>query len=96
MQAFVEDFQQQVQSIMQSYEAAKAEEDIIQADMRRQFVKCEAEQKLVYQTARAEAQNAASEEYNMLKISRDGQVGRPLIFVSGPPERKAQLQHKVM
>ena len=81
MQALVEDFQQQIQSIMQSYEAAKAEEDIIQADMHRHFAKCKAEQKLVYQTARAESQNAASEEYNMLRISREGQVGCPLIFV---------------
>ena len=68
------DYEQQTQSIVQSYDAAKTEEDIIQAAMHRHFAKCEAEQKLVYQTARAEVQNAASEEYNMLRISREAQV----------------------
>ena len=70
----MQDFEQQIQSIVQSYEAAKAEENTIQADMHRRHAKCEAEQLLVYQTARAEAANAASEEYNMLRVSREAQV----------------------
>ena len=88
MQALVLDYEQQTQSIVQSYNAAKAEEDIIQAAMHRHFAKCEAEQKLVYQTARAEAQNAASEEYNMLRISREAQVGRLRVSIS-------HLQHRL-
>ena len=75
MQALVQDYEQQIQSIVQSYEAAKAEEDIIQAAMHCHFAKCEAAQLLSFQTARAEAESAASEEYNMLKISREAQVG---------------------
>ena len=78
----MQDYEQQTQSIMQSYEAAKAEEDIIQAAMHGHFAKCEGGQKLVYQTARAEAQNAASEEYNMLRISREAQVGCPHLSIS--------------
>ena len=75
MQALVQDYEQQIQSIVQSYEAAKAEEDIIQAAMHRHFAKCEAAQRLSFETARAEVESAASEEYNMLKISREAQVG---------------------
>ena len=84
MQALAQDYEQKTQSIMQSYEAARAEEDIIQVAMHRHFAKCEAEQKLVYQTARAEAQNDASEEYNMLRISREAQVGCLHISVPYP------------
>jgi len=74
LQALVQDYEQQIQGISQSYEALRAEEDIIQSAMQRHFAGCEAEQLLAFQTAKAEAGNAASEDYNMLRIQREAHV----------------------
>ena len=76
----MQDFAGQIQAIKASYAAAEAELDSVRSDTQQYFSKCQAQQLLAFQTTKAEASEVASEEYNMLKISREAQVRHlPLI-----------------
>ena len=82
MQAVVQDFEEQIQAIQASYAAAGAELDSFRSGTQQHYSRCQAEQLLAFQTAKAEASEVASEEYNMLKISREAQVRYPPLSVS--------------
>lgn len=73
-QKMVQDYEQQIAGISQSFEAARTESEAARDEVQRHYARREAEQLLAFQTARAEAAEGASEEYNMLKLSREAQV----------------------
>ena len=74
LQKMVQDYEQQIAGISQSFEAARAESEAARDEVQRHYAQREAEQLLAFQTARAEAAEAASEEFTMLKLSREAQV----------------------
>ena len=74
MQAIVQDFEEQIQAIKASYAAAGEELDSFMSDRQQHYSKCQAQQLLAFQTAKAETSEIASEEYNMLKVSQEAQV----------------------
>lgn len=74
MQTMVQDYEQQIAAISKSFKAVEAENEAARDEVQRHYAQQEAEQLLAFQTARAEAGEAASEEYNMLKLSREAQV----------------------
>ena len=80
----VEDYEQQIEAISESFNAAELENEAARDEVQRHYAQQEAEQLLAFQTARAEAGEAASEEYNMLKLSREAQVctDRRLLLIS--------------
>ena len=95
MQTVVQDYEQQIVAISESFNAAELENEAARDMVQRHYAQQEAEQLLVFQTARAEAGEAASEEYNMLKLSREAQVctGRGFFVISlAAPQRGHVLE----
>lgn len=74
LQALQADYGKQKQEIRASFTAAKVDMDAMMAAGREHFSTSGAAAQLVFETAKAEAQEGDSEEYNVLKLSLEAQV----------------------
>lgn len=92
MQALQADYSKQKQEICASFTAAKADMDVMMTAGREHFSTSGSAVQLAFETAKAEAQEGDSEEYNVLKLSLEAQVhGSPM---SGTiPEEQQALLH---
>lgn len=74
MQALQADYSKQKQEIRASFTAAKADMDVMMTAGREHFSTSGSAVQLAFETAKAEAQEGDSEEYNVLKLSLEAQV----------------------
>lgn len=78
-QATQADYRKQKQDILAAFAAAKAEVGAVMASTQQHFDSEQADARLAFETAKAEAQNKNLEDYNVLKLSLEAQVLLPCI-----------------
>ena len=84
MQALQADYGKQKQDIRTAFTSAKAELGARLAAAQQHFDTVQADAQLASETAKAEARNGDSEEYNVLKLSLETQVLAPHAYSCHP------------